>query len=94
MNPLLMKNNKGVIIMAERNNNNKREKRKGDYGSSRASGVKAPSVCCGYVEYTMSRLMAETILKGRKGDPQDILCEYVNNNCGLKGFCTKVIVEL
>lgn len=51
----------------------------------------------GYVEYKMSNLMARNIIKNHKGPkkrPQEILCEYVNRECGLKGQCTKVLIEL
>ena len=51
----------------------------------------------GYVEYKMSNLMARSIIKNHKGPrkrPQEILCDYVNKELGLKGFCTKVLIEL
>lgn len=39
----------------------------------------------------MSALMAQTILgKKKHGDPQKVLCEYVNENMGLLYPCTKV----
>lgn len=51
----------------------------------------------GSVEYIMSSLMADEILKTRKGDdkkmrPQDYLIKYVNEDCGLLRTCTKVTV--
>lgn len=52
---------------------------------------------CGYVEYTISAKMADHILKTHKGpktNKQDILCKYVNQECGLKGKCIKVLVDL
>lgn len=52
---------------------------------------------CGYVEYTISAKMADHILKTHKGpktNKQDILCKYVNQECGLKGKCVKVLVDL
>ena len=52
---------------------------------------------CGSVEYTMSATMAQHILKTHKGpkkNKQDILCNYVNTQLGLKGNCVKVLVDL
>ena len=51
----------------------------------------------GSVEYIMNSLMADEILKTRKGDdkkmrPQDYLVKYVNEDCGLLRNCTKVTV--
>ena len=50
----------------------------------------------GYIEYKMPREMAEAILKSRKGnDPKEnqiFLCKVVNEQFGLKGYCTKVHV--
>ena len=73
----------------------KKDNRPRDFGSKRESIVKAPLVCSGIVEYTMSRVLAEHLLEKNKGKrpAQEVLCEYVNNNCGLKGYCVKVIVE-
>lgn len=52
---------------------------------------------CGSIEYKMSNQMARNILKNYKNAkkrPQEILCDYVNSECGLKGKCVKVLVEL
>ena len=52
---------------------------------------------CGGVEYTMTATLANHILKTHKGpkkNQQDILCNYVNNQFGLKGQCVKVLIEL
>lgn len=52
---------------------------------------------CGSVEYTMSATMAQHVLKTHKGpkkNKQDILCNYVNTQLGLKGNCVKVLVDL
>ena len=51
----------------------------------------------GLIEYTMSQNMAETILETRKGkdkgvDPQNWLCDYVNDELRFIGYCIKVIV--
>ena len=51
----------------------------------------------GNIEYKMSNLMARNIVKSYKGSkkrPQEILCDYVNTQCNLKGHCTKVLIEL
>jgi hypothetical protein len=52
---------------------------------------------CGGIEYTMSAALANHIMKTHKGprkNKQDILCNYVNNQFGLKGNCVKVLIEL
>jgi hypothetical protein len=53
----------------------------------------------GEIEYRMSVEMAREILKARKGEdakmhPQKYLCQYVNEECGLKGYCTLVTTTL
>ena len=52
---------------------------------------------CGGVEYTISAAFADHIMKIHKGpkkNKQEILCKYVNEQCGLKGNCVKVLVDL
>ena len=52
---------------------------------------------CGSVEYTMSAALANHIMKTHKGpkkNKQDILCGYVNSQLGLKGNCTRVLIDL
>ena len=51
--------------------------------------------------YKMSKLMADEILKAAKGKsgklPKpalDVLCDYVNTQMGLKGYCVKVLVDI
>ena len=48
-------------------------------------------------EYTMSKTYANSILKlwskNEKGSKQEILCRFVNQQHGIPGTCTKVIVE-
>ena len=46
-------------------------------------------------EYKMSKEMANTYLKDRKGEerkkhPQKYLCEIINNEFGMMGTCTRV----
>ena len=67
-----------------------------DYGSKKETTIPAPEVCAGTVEYTMSKLMADEIIKEAKNNksPQEILCNWVNTQCGLKGYCIKVIVDI
>ena len=51
----------------------------------------------GSVEYTISAAMANHILKIHKGpkkNKQDVLCRYVNEQCGLKGHYTRVLIDL
>ena len=85
----------------KRNNNHKPNNNvPKDFGSKREVGIKAPDVCAGTIEYKMGKVMAEEILKDAKGKngklpkpAQEILCDYVNRECGLKGFCVRVLVD-
>lgn len=51
------------------------------------------------VSYSMSALMAKELLDQRKGveekkmRPQEYLCQVVNEQFGLKGYCIEVIIE-
>jgi hypothetical protein len=74
-------------------NNNRKVK---DYGSKKETTIPAPEVCAGVVEYTMSKTMADEIIQASKSSktPQEILCEYVNSQMGLKGYCIKVLVDI
>ena len=63
--------------------------------------IPAPDVCAGIIEYKMGKVMADEILKDAKGKSgklpkpaQEILCDFVNRECGLKGFCVKVLVDI
>lgn len=52
---------------------------------------------CGSVEYTMTAEMANHIVKTHKGpkkNKQEILCNYVNSQFGLKDKCVRVLIEL
>lgn len=47
------------------------------------------------IEYRMPRTLAKDLLKNRKGDEkkldnQKFLCDYINREYGLLGYCTKV----
>ena len=54
--------------------------------------VDVPDFAGEVIEYKMSAALAETILKAdkTKRPPQEVLCDYVNSQCGLKGFCVRV----
>lgn len=78
-------------------NNNMRFDKNNDYGTKNPNaGIKAPEVCAETIEYKMSKVMADEIIKASKSKktPQEILCNYVNSELGLKGFCVKVLVDL
>ena len=84
-------NKKEIKKMVENKKN-----RVNDYGSSKPSVVEAPEINAGTFEYKMPQGMADVIVKSSKykSNPQQALCDYVNTECGLKGYCTKVIVGL
>ena len=44
------------------------------------------------ISYKMTKAMADIILKENKGKrpTQEVLCEYVNTQLGLKGYCVSV----
>lgn len=47
----------------------------------------------GYIKYKMPRAMAEELMKGKnKSHTQEILCQIVNEQFGLKGECVEVIL--
>lgn len=54
--------------------------------------VDVPDFAGEVIEYKMSAAMADTILKAdkTKRTPQEVLCNYVNTQFGLKGFCVRV----
>ena len=95
MAEFVKKNNK-------RNNNTRFENKNNDYGSKNPElHIPAPEVCAGTIEYKMSKVMADEIIKAAKGKSgklpkpaHEILCDYVNTQCGLKGSCVKVLVDL
>jgi hypothetical protein len=92
------KNNNGKRNFNNRNNNNGNPRN--NYAKKRET-LKAPDVCAGTVEYKMSKVMADEILnmaKGKSGKlsrpAQEVLCEFVNSQMGLKGYCVNVLVEV
>ena len=79
-----------------RNNSNKRPSNKvKDFGSRKDTRISAPAVCGGTIEYKMSKAMADDIIKNDKSKraPQEVLCEFVNTQFGLMGYCVKVLVN-
>ena len=76
----------------KRNNNNRNNGPK-NYGDKREVGIDAPELCGRHYEYSMSRGLANEILKNNKQNPQEILCGWVNDHLDLKGYCVRVIVE-
>lgn len=51
---------------------------------------------CGYIEYKMPKIIADQYLKlarNKVGDVQKYLCNIVNTEFGLKGYCLKVIID-
>jgi len=99
MAEFVKKNNNG-----KRNNNRKPNNNTPRLDSSfnkKRDTIPAPDVCAGTIEYKMGKVMAEQILNdaktksGKLPKPaQEILCDYVNRECGLKGFCVKVLVDI
>lgn len=95
-----VKNNNNGKRPANRKPNNARPNNRPpkdkDFGSKKESRIKAPDVCAGTIEYKMGKLMAEEIVKAAKNkkSPQEILCDYVNTQMGLKGYCVKVLVDI
>ena len=50
---------------------------------------------CGNIEYKMPEKMGKEIIKmykSSKKNPQQILVDYVNDQCGLLGTCVSVLV--
>lgn len=99
MAEFVKKNNNG-----KRNNNrkpNNNAPRLDNSFNKKRDTIPAPDVCAGTIEYKMGKIMAEQILNdaktksGKLPKPaQEILCDYVNRECGLKGFCVKVLVDI
>lgn len=49
---------------------------------------------CGYVEYKMDKALANQLIRqdNKKRRPQEVLCDYVNTEYGLLGYCVRVII--
>ena len=99
MAEFVKKNNNG-----KRNNNckpNNNTPRLDGAFNKKQDTIPALDVCAGIIEYKMGKVMAEQILNdaktksGKLPKPaQEILCDYVNRECGLKGYCVKVLVDI
>ena len=93
---------------SKRNNNNNRKpnnrqvnNKNQNFNAKREVGITSPDVCAGTIEYKMGKLMADEILKAAKSKSgklpkpaHEILCDYVNRECGLKSYCVKVLVDI
>ncbi len=94
-------NKKEIKIMTvdimKKNFKNKKKKTK-DYGAKNpVVAIKLPDFCGKLIEYNMPKEMADDIIREHmehkgKGSGQEVLCEYVNEQCGLLGYCIKVHV--
>ena len=100
MAEFVKKNNNNGKRNNSRKPNNNTPRMDNNFNKKRET-IPAPDVCAGTIEYKMGKLMAEEILKDAKGKhgklpkpAQEILCDYVNRECGLKGFCVKVLVDI
>ena len=92
-------NKKEILNMADNVKKNfkrtNKKRRNKDFGTKNPNaGVKAPAFCCGTIEYKMPKAMADDILRDdkSKASAQEILCDYVNTQMGLLGYCVKVLV--
>lgn len=75
-------------------NNTKNKKR--DYGTKNENArIATPDFCGRTFEYKMPQEMADDILRDdkSKGSAQEVLCEYVNSQFGLLGYCVKVLIS-
>jgi hypothetical protein len=90
----------GIVNKKEINNMAKvmnKKPRTKDYGSGKEAVVAEPEFHAGLIEYKMTQTLADTLVNDKKNrgkNPQQVLCDYVNEDLGLKGFCNKVIVGL
>ena len=87
-------NKKEINTMAKMMNKKPRTK---TYGSDKESVVAEPDFHAGLIGYKMTTVLADLIVNDKKNrgkHPQQALCDYVNEELGLKGFCNKVIVGL
>ena len=60
--------------------------------------ITVEDLMCEQIEYEMSKELAETVLTHAKKHndnrpPQEILCDYVNTQHGLKGYCVRVFAN-
>ena len=79
-------------------NNNNRRKNNAPKKAKPVQKIEANDIFCETVEYEMGKELADTILAHAKKhndrrNPQEILCEYVNTQCGIKGYCVRVFAN-
>lgn len=88
---------KESINMADFNKTNNR-RRNNQKKAKPVQKIEANDIFCETVEYEMGKELADTILAHAKKhndrrNPQEILCEYVNTQCGIKGYCVRVFAN-
>lgn len=83
--------------MAETKKNTKKQNKVWKFKGKKKStiGIDTGSKC-GLIEYRMPKAMMEDLVKNRtpqekKMDVQDFLCNYVNEQLGLLGYCVRVV---
>ena len=82
--------------MAENNVKRPNNKRKGNQKKPKPiQRITVEDLMCEQIEYEMSKELADIILAQAKKHndkriPQEILCDFVNTQCGLKGYCVRV----
>jgi len=75
------------------------KKKKNGNQKKKAEYAKAPEIHFGpTLEYKMSKASAKFLLSNRKGpdakmSENDFLCKVVNDECGLLGYCVRVIIS-
>ena len=95
-----VKNNNGKRNNRKPNNRQANNKNQ-NFNVKREAGITPPDVCAGIIEYKMGKVLAEQILNdaktksGKLPKPaQEILCDFVNRECGLKSYCVRVLVDV
>ena len=87
-------NTMGNFIQKVNTAKKKFNKNKHSYKKEKITYIEPPKGYADIIEYQMGKLMATEIIKNdtSKSSPQEILCNYVNTQCGLKGYCIRVII--
>ena len=88
---------KEINIMADVKNTQRRRPSKKPNAvrkSKQAPKLDASEIIDGLIEYKMPKETAEIIIKDdkTKRTPQEILCEFVNTQYCLKGYCVRVLL--
>jgi hypothetical protein len=90
----MMNNKKENTIMADFKTNKRKPNRK--VKSMQAPKLDASDVIsAGIFEYKMPQALADIILKEdkTKRPHQEVLCDFVNTQYGLKGYCVRVLLN-